>query len=47
MEGVLRGAFQNGGTLLARSPEVVGCKMSLGDSELISSSGVEGDWLKS
>lgn len=36
-------AFQNGGTLFSKSPEVRTCNMSLGDSELISLAGVEGD----
>lgn len=47
MEGDLGSAFQKGKTLLTMSPVVRVCKMSLGDSELISLVGVEGDRLKS
>ena len=47
MEGVLGRAFQSGGTLLTKSPEVGICSTSLGDYELTSLCGVEGVCLNS
>lgn len=41
------GTFQNGGTLSNKAPGLRVCTVSLGDGELISLAGAEGDCLRS